>query len=279
MIFDSFRRRVGLILFGMLAALAGLSAEFRHRASGIQIPQSPAPKSRATQSSRPSPPKELPMPFRPGERLSYEVSWAAFVTAASLELSIPELRDLYGWRTWHFRAAAHTESALRALFAIDDEFDSYTDATTLESRQFESYLNEMGRKQDQQWRFVSEGHVSRAPEPTVIVLSGTRDPLGAFYALRSVDWHSAPEIRALVYDGHEFYEMRPRMAASAEAVEVPAGRFSTERIAVQVFQHNKELSGINFTIWLGSDPARTPVLMRAELPFGTLRVELTSPER
>jgi len=219
------------------------------------------------------------MPFHPGERLSYEVSWAAFATAASLELSIPELRDLYGWRTWHFRAAAHTQSTLRALFAIDDEFDSYTDATTLESRQFESYLNEMGRKQDQRWRFVAEGQVSRAPEPTVIVLPGTRDPLGAFYALRSVDWQPAPEIRALVYDGHEFYEMRARMAASAETVEVPAGRFSTARIAVQVFQHNKELSGINFTIWLGSDPARTPLRMRAELPFGTLRVELTSPGR
>lgn len=219
------------------------------------------------------------MPFRRGERLNYTVSWSAFTTAAALELSIPEVRDLYGWQIWHFRASAHTESPVRALFAIDDEFDSYTDATTLESHQLESHLNEMGRKEDQQWRFVTEGQVSHAPEPTVIVLPGTRDPLGALYALRFVDWQHVPEIRAPVYDGHQFYEMRAKMETSAEAIEVPAGRFSTERIAVQAFQHNKEVSGIGFAMWLASDSARTPVLMRAELPFGTLRVELTSSER
>jgi Protein of unknown function (DUF3108) len=219
------------------------------------------------------------MPFRPGERLNYRVSWAAFTTAASVELSIPERRDLYGWHTWHFRASAQTVSPVRALFAIDDQFDSYTDAATLESRQFETYLDEMGRKQDQQWRFVAEGQVSRGPEPTVIVLAGTRDPLGALYALRAADWQQVPEIRAPVYDGHQMYEMRAQREASAEPVEVPAGRFSTARITIHVFQHNEEVSGINFAVWLAADAARTPVLMRADLPFGSLRVEMISPER
>lgn len=266
-----------MILLATLAALAGVSAAFLHRAFAAQTPQSLARKSARTNASLPPSANELPMPFRPGERLNYQVSWAAFTTAASLELSIPEVRDLYGWHTWHFRASAHTTNTVRALFAIDDEFDSYTDGTTLESRQLESYLNEMGRKQDEQWRFVAEGQASRAPEPTLIVLPGTRDPLGALYALRAVDWQRVPEIRAPVYDGHQFYEMRAKMEGSSEVVEVAAGRFSTARITVQVFQHNKEVSGIDFAMWLASDSARTPVLMRAELPFGTLRVELTSP--
>ena len=76
----------------------------------------------------PAAPKESPMPFRPGETLTYRVSWAAFSSAASLQLSVPERRDLFGWQTWHFRALAHTLSPVRTLFAVDDQFDSYTDA-------------------------------------------------------------------------------------------------------------------------------------------------------
>src|SRR5690348_3505142 len=78
-----------------------------------------------TPAAKPSP-KATTVPFRPGEKLDYNVAWSSFTTAASVELSIPEQRDLYGWHTWHFRATAHTVSPVRTLFPIDDEFDSYT---------------------------------------------------------------------------------------------------------------------------------------------------------
>jgi len=222
----------------------------------------------------PPPPKEAPVPFRAGELLKYNVSWASFATAAAVELSVPERRNFYGWQTWHFRASAHTASPVRALFAIDDQFDSYTDTTSLESRQYETHLNELGRKVDQPWRFIPEGQTSRAPGAAVIVPSGTRDPLGALYSLRAVDWQRTPEVRTAVYDGHNLYEMRAKMEASNEVVTVPAGTFSAARIAIQVFLHEKEVPGVSFAVWLTRDAAHTPVVMKAELPFGSLRVEM-----
>ena len=89
--------------------------------------------------------KDQPMPFHPGETLNYRVSWAAFTSAAQIQLSVPERRDLFGWQTWHFRATAHTENPVAALAPIDDQFDSYTDTASLESRQFESHLDELGK--------------------------------------------------------------------------------------------------------------------------------------
>lgn len=216
------------------------------------------------------------MPFRVGELLKYQVSWASFATAATVELSVPERRDFYGWQTWHFRASAHTASPVRALFAIDDQFDSYTDATSLESRQYETYLSEMGRKLDQEWRFIPEGQTPRAPGPAVIVLSETRDPLGALYSLRALDWQRTPEVRSPVYDGHNLYEMRARMESRDEALTLPAGAFSATRIAIRVFQHEKEVPGVSFVVWLAHDAAHTPVAMKAELPFGSLHVEMVS---
>ena len=219
--------------------------------------------------------KEQPMPFRAGETLNYRVTWAAFSNAASVELAVPERRNLYGFETWHFRALAHTLRPVRTLFALDDQFDSYTDTATLdESRQFEMHLNEMGKISDDVLHLSPSGRPSHSPGPVVIVAPGTRDPLGTLYALRSQDWQHAPDFRAPVYDGHNLYDMRAHCEVLSEPVKVAAGSFSAARIAVHVFQYGKELSTIRFEIWIASDPARTPVVIEANLPFGNIRAEL-----
>lgn len=219
-------------------------------------------------------PTDAPMPFHVGETLNYRVAWTAFSEAADATLTVAERRDLFGWSTWHFRVSTHTVGSVRALFEIDDQFDSYTDTSTLESRQYEAYLNELGRKKDQVIRLLPSGETSQAPGPSVAVLPGTHDPLGAFYVLRGVDWKATPEVTAPVYDGHDIYEMRAKLEASSEAISVAAGNFSCSRVSIHVFQHDREISGISAVVWFANDAARTPVQIQAELPFGNLNVEL-----
>ncbi len=216
------------------------------------------------------------MPFRVGESLNYQASWATFASAASVRLSVAERRDLFGWSTWHFRAQIHTLSPVRSLFAIDDQFDSYTDTGTLESRQYEMYFDELGKKQDEVLRFVTKGRAARIPGPGVVVLPGTRDPLGALYALRAIDWQKTPQCTALVYDGQNLYEVHARLETAAESVAVPAGNYSASRISIHLSRYGKEVPGINFSIWLAHDPARTPVRIRADLPFGSVEAALVS---
>lgn len=219
--------------------------------------------------------KDQPMPFSAGEVLNYRVSWAAFTNAASVQLSVPERRSLFNWQTWHFRAIAHTLSPVSSLAPVDDQFDSYTDVASLESRQFESHLHELGKTSDQVQHLVPTGQQSKAPAPTVIVQPGTRDALGQLYTLRGVQWDRVPELRIPVYDGRDVYEMRARRDADAEPVTVPAGAFTASRISIGVFQRDKEISAIHIAVWLANDAARTPVVIQATLPFGTLRGELT----
>lgn len=236
-------------------------------------PRSPQHK----QKTAPVPaPKEQPVPFRAGETLTYRISWSVFSNAASLELSAPERRELFGWETWHFRGIAHTLSSVRSLFPIDDQFDSYTDAATLDSHQFETHLNEMGRSTNQVLRLAPAGKPSNLPPPITIVPLGTRDALGAVYALRDVDWHNTVDFHTPVYDGRDLYELRASRESTDESVKVPAGAYSTWHISIRVFQSQKELSGVHYRMWIASDAARTPVVMQAELPFGTLRAELIS---
>jgi hypothetical protein len=104
---------------------------------------------------------EIPMPFRTGETLNYRVEWAIFPNAAALQMNVVERRNLLGWQTWHFRASAHSEVPARTFFEVDDQFDSYTDAATLESHQYEMYLSEMGSKENEVLHLVAIGQPNR----------------------------------------------------------------------------------------------------------------------
>jgi hypothetical protein len=238
--------------------------------------QSASHKPANTNSAQKGPLADAAMPFHVGENLKYQVAWATFSSAGEVQMTVKERRDLHGWSTWHFQSFAHTVSPVRTLVAIDDQFDSYTDTASLESRQFEMYLNELGKKQERIMQLLPAGQAPRGDLPRVAVLPGTRDALGALYALRGVDWQKTPTFRALVFDGHDVFEMRARLEAASEPIAVAAGNFTASRISIHVFLHDKEVSGMSFSAWLAHDPARTPVLLQADMPFGNLRVELTS---
>jgi hypothetical protein len=218
--------------------------------------------------------KEAVVPFHIGESLSYRVAWATFATAASLQVTVPERRDLFGAATWHFRAALHTQSPVRSLFTIDDQFDSYTDAFAFDTRRYETYQSELGRKEDHILNFTSAGRKASGQGPDVVVLPGTRDPVGAFYALRNVDWQKTPEFRAPLYDGHDIYQLTAHVDAKSDMVTVAAGNFKASRIGVKLVQYNKQVPDITFDIWLADDAAHTPVELQAKLPFGSIRAEL-----
>jgi Protein of unknown function (DUF3108) len=222
---------------------------------------------------------EPTMPFRTGEILNYRVAWAIFPNAAVLQMSVVERRNLLGWQTWHFRASAHSENPARALFEVDDQFDSYTDTTTLESHQYELYLNEMGSTQNEVLHLIPVGQSSRGTVAPVLVQPGTRDPLGAFYALRAVDWQRTPEFHVPVYDGSDLYEVRARQETASESVAVDAGNFQATKISLRLFEYGKQVPHTSFLVWFAHNPARTPLLVRAEMPVGSVRVELAAAPR
>lgn len=216
------------------------------------------------------------MPFLVGETLNYRLEWAAFSNAASVQTAVVERRNLFGWQTWHFRASLHSQPPLRTLFEVDDQFDSYTDAATLESRQYEMYLNELGKKHVAVLHLVAIGQPAQGNVAPVIVQPGTRDPLDAFYVLRATDWKRTPELRVPLYDGSDLYEMRAHLEVPVETVAISSGNFQATKIAIHLFMHGKEMAQTNFSVWLARDAARTPVLVLAEMPYGSVRAELTA---
>jgi Protein of unknown function (DUF3108) len=216
-------------------------------------------------------------PLHAGEVLEYTADVAKISNVASLRLLTGERRAFQGKDAWHLQAFAHTQRPLRMVFELDDQFDSYSDASTLSSLQYELHLSERGQKVDSVQRMTTSG---KEPAPAngseAVVLPGTRDPLGMMGFLRNVDWTKKHEVSSPVYDGHKLYETRAVLAGTGESVEVPAGKYTASKIDIQVFDNGEELKDAHFSLYLANNDAHTPVLLEAVMPFATARVQLLS---
>ncbi|HLZ93268.1 MAG TPA: DUF3108 domain-containing protein [Candidatus Acidoferrum sp.] len=233
---------------------------------------SPSKESAAAEHAAPA---DATPPLHAGEVLEFSADVSKLSNVANLRLQTLARHNFFGKSAWHLQAFAHTENPLRMVFELDDQFDSYSDAATLSSLQYEMHLNERGQKQDSIQRMETSDAVNGASgETETRVLPGTRDPLGLMQYLRTVDWSKAREIHGPVYDGHKLYDVSAKMDGPAQNITVPAGSFNVSKIDIRVFDAGAEVNDAHFALYLANNASRTPVLLEAVMPFATARVAL-----
>lgn len=264
-----------LAVLSVTLAVVLLGVPLRPATFGFSAPEAVSLQKHKTAAPKDSA-KAAVVPFREGEQLEYRLSWATFLTAATIHVDVVERRTLYGWEAWHFRATGSTDSPLRTLFVIDDEFDSYADAVTFAGHQYEMYLDELGRKDKNIMELTPQGTVPRGTVASVIVPPATRDPLGFLESVRAYDWDRNPELRVAVFDGKKLYDIHAVREASEEQISAPGLSCAAVRLGIHVFEAGKELDHTKIQMWLQRDGARVPIAIQAELPLGTFRMELFS---
>jgi hypothetical protein len=220
-------------------------------------------------------PVAMPVPFRSGEILDYRVLFSKFaVNAAHIEAAVIEQRDFFGHAAWHFRASARTLDTTRLVFPLDDQFDSYSRASNLTSMQYELYLHEQGKQQTSLYRMTGDSDPAPPDVTALRTAPGTHDAVSFLYALRAADWQRNSEFRSPVFDGRRLYDAVARIDTPQGTVTVPAGTFDAYRIAIQLFDRGTELTDTRIWLWIAKDQTRTPVLIEADIPYGSSRIEL-----
>src|SRR5258708_15860039 len=213
-------------------------------------------------SKRILPPGDPELPLRAGEVLEYSANVSKLENVATLKVEVVDRGNFLGKNTWHLKAFAHTENPLRMVFELDDQFDSYSDAVTLASMQYEMHLNERGQKVESVQRMTATGKEPAAPGATQTrVLPGTRDPLGMMQYLRNVHWTQTPEVRSSVYDGHKLYDLRAKRAPGSQTVEVPAGTYTPSKVTIRIFEDGVEKKDASFTLYLANNATHLPVVL------------------
>jgi hypothetical protein len=241
----------------------------------VAAPATAAPATAAAAKAAPA--GDPGLPLKGGEVLDFTADVAKVSNVATLELQTVEKRNFYGKNAWHLQALAHTQNPLRMVFELDDQFDSYSDPTTMTSMQYEMHLSERGQKITSVQHLTSTGRDAASPNAVQThVLPGTRDPLGMMQYLRHVDWTRTQKVEGPVYDGHMLYDVIASLAGSGQSVTVPAGNYSADKVEIRVFDNGQEMKDAHFFVYFAKNDARTPVLLEAEMPFASARVSLKS---
>jgi hypothetical protein len=220
-----------------------------------------------------------PAPYRAGEKLSYNVSFSRFATAAHVETFVAGRTQVSARESVELRAHVETLDVVSAaLYALNSDYTSFVDAATglpLRTRQVvrEGALTPIEAARD----FNQPAGASALPERlTAGGFPGTYDLLSAVYRLRSLPLAEGATYRLSVQGTAESYDAELKVNGS-KLLKTNIGSFNS--IATQVsVRKNPAANAYRIQIYFSEDERHIPLLVTARHPSGEIRAEIASAE-
>src|SRR5688572_10129984 len=213
-------------------------------------------------------------PFRPGERLTYDVRFGALKVVTGS----PELR---GGTEVRGEAAYHTVFRVRggtAFYKVDNTFQSWFRTEDLASVRFHQDQNEGSRERERRYEIFPDRRTYDAVTDPAGEQASSANPLddaSFLYFLRTVPLEAGKSYRFNRYYKPARNPITIRVLRR-ETVKVPAGTF--QAVVVQPVIKTKGIfsEGGRAEVWLSDDDRRLMLQLKSKLPFGSLNLYLTS---
>ncbi|HKR21112.1 MAG TPA: DUF3108 domain-containing protein, partial [Pyrinomonadaceae bacterium] len=212
-------------------------------------------------------------PYRVGERLTYNISFSNFPSAAHAEFEVVQRGVFHGRDAIQLRAHLETTGVVNvALFAINNDYLTYVDPETgLPFRSQQTARDAIkGAESEQDY---SQPGGNEAIPPKVRALGGTFDFLSAFYRARALPLSDGGEYD-LVIRGEGVDHTVEIKVVGRQVVRTNVGSFDT--IVTEVKASNSRLR--NVKIYFTDDERHVPVLFTGRLSSGQLSAELAGSE-
>ena len=212
-------------------------------------------------------------PYQIGERLTYNVSYSSFPSAAHAEFHIVSRGVHFERDAILLRAHVQTMDVVNvALLAINNDYTSYIDPLTgLPFRSEETVRD--ATKSDESVRDLNQPAGNEAIPPKQKGFPGTYDLLSAFYRARALPLGAGGEFNFSVRNEAAEYYVELRVTGR-QTVNTNVGSFNT--IVTKVRVSNSPLR--NVKVYFSDDERHVPVLITAEIGDGDLRAELAASE-
>jgi hypothetical protein len=222
------------------------------------------------------------LPFKPGEKLTYQLSWE-FVPVGVAVLEVLPMTTFNSQEVHHFKVTVETNSAIDAIYKVRDRIEAYAHADMTRSVLFKKKQREGKHKRDVtvtfDWENMTAQYTNRGKErEPVSIKPGTYDPVSLFYAFRLQDLKEHSELHAPLTDGKKLVTGTAHIL-SKESVEVTSGKFDTYVVepdlkeAGGVFENSE---GAQLRVWISADERRIPIKVMCRAPVGYFMGELIS---
>lgn len=208
-------------------------------------------------------------PYRIGERLTYNVSFSNFPSAAHVEVEIVSRGNFFGRDAIQLRGHAETDGVINvALYAINNDYVTYIDpGTGLPFRSQESARDAI--KSSDSVEDMNQTAGSEAIPPKQKGSAGTYDFLSAFYRARALPLAQGGVYNISVHGEATDYQAELRVVGK-DTVRTNVGSFPA--IVTQVRVNNSAIKDLK--VYFSDDERHVPVLLTGRLSAGELRAEL-----
>ncbi|HWR73095.1 MAG TPA: DUF3108 domain-containing protein [Nitrospirota bacterium] len=218
--------------------------------------------------------------LKPGEILTYDISWSRIVTAgiAIMETREGTLPD--GKQVLRFIATTHSAGLVDIFYRVNDRLESVYDPGTMRSLTFS--LNQSHGKEKKRRELVFD-HANKTvistlnddPPVTIIIPDQVQDALSSLYYLRTRDdFIVGKAIIIYVHDSGKNWSVEAQ-TLGREKVKTPAGEFATIKVRTFPTYEGVFMNKGDIFIWLTDDSRKIPVLMKSTISIGSIVTTLT----
>jgi hypothetical protein len=225
---------------------------------------------------------EAAVPFRVGERLTYNVSWSPFITIGTVDISVREKKPSYNSTAFYIGAEGHAVGTIARLRTFYYKMDTLLDVYTLLSQRGSLYSDEGGRKRFRVTRFDREAQKAlveyQAGTPSTSELgvqAGAQDALSGLYALRAARLAAGDHLIVPIIDSGRSYAVRLDVAGR-ERVSTPLGSVGAWKLQATIHDAQNQPVGKNLAIWISEDARRLPLRVQGGLTVGRFEMTLVS---
>ena len=213
-------------------------------------------------------------PYLVGERLTYNVSYSNFPSAAHAEFEIVARGNYFGRDGIQLRAHVETTGVVNvALLSINNDYKTYVDPSTGLPFRSEDTARDALNSPDSARDLNQPAGNEAIPPKQKGGFPGTYDLLSAFYRIRALPLApgSAYSFTVRGDSGEHYVELK---VTGREQVNTNVGSFNA--IATRVRVSNSPLR--NVRVYFSDDERHIPVVITAEVGDGDLRADLAASE-
>lgn len=212
-------------------------------------------------------------PYRVGERLTYNVSFSNFPSAAHVEVEVASRGNHFGREAIQLRGHVETTGVINvALFAINNDYVTYIDPETGLPFRSEETVRDAIRNTDSVQDFNQPGGNEAIP-PKQKAPPGTFDFLSVFYRARALPLNDGGVYNFTVRGEGGEYQAEMKVTGR-ETIRTNVGSFPT--IVTQIKVSDSPLRSLR--AYFSDDAGHVPVLILARVKAGELRAELAGSE-
>lgn len=213
-----------------------------------------------------------PAPYRVGERLTYNVSFSSFISAAHVELLVAGHGTFFGRDGIQLKGHVETSGVVNAaVFAVNNDYVTYVDPATGLPYHGQQIIRETARTSDTSADFNQPAGTAAIPSKRTGEFLGTYDFLSAIYRIRALPLAEGAAYALWLRNESENYRLDIKVSGH-EVIKSNVGSFNA--VVAQVRVKGDSGGGYALKAYFTDDQRHVPVLITARVSAGEIQIEL-----